>query len=811
MKRVVKRATIVILVLATLTILFVTCAWLLAPESGLLSNSVENFLTRTLGLKVTVASSRLSYSFPSVLSISLVGLEIKDDHKNLMFSAEAVVLSPSLRSLLRKELIIESVSVTNFWTLISRDQQGKLSAPVISAFEPKALDPGRENDDTNKPSTADNNISGWGKIENHPIQGVGWKVQAIKFTNGRVDWIDRQGNPDDRTVISLSDIHGSLAHSNMDQMVSIELTSAATDKHDHFTNVSLHGQIDVDWTIPRVRSAKLNILSKSQQLGVFSDYLSHVPVMTKINRWELSARLSLEETSDLDVSLDATIFVGDTKTHEFKLTSSGTVKAPLSDSTHLDLSVKVFSNPNWPESIFSSENNGFRVNGPLALKARIKGAFDSLNIDTEIDCKKTSLSFESPFFKYRINTKKALVNLTTRRLGHRDFALKGNGTFNLNIEDPEVLDRNIQENFHIEGEAPIVVKFNGDYSKIEWSFVSDLTQLFVSSINGFRKQVGKKSSLEAVGSYSDSVLTIQKAIFVTPGLSLKAGGALLDAKRCFGRLVVDAEMENIASIFPQDVTVSKLGISGGVKASLIIRNSPPGLIESGRIHLTDVHCKPEKAAWNLQHIAGSLDFKAQTLTITGLTGTVNGHIQAPFKVTGSLKNVGSPSAMTGKVFLKVDRGKVKSDWIVQILTEAHSILGNMIKPRPVSMQGDFIHFDQVLADIFIKSGRATTQNLQMRGNEIISSAIGSVELDSFKLDATMGINTKVVGSDTLEAVPLIGELMQRHRDILLRIPVTVFARLSGPILSQIDVKPVQEQQLDKLTLEKLRALISAHK
>ena len=167
--------------------------------------------------------------------------------------------------------------------------------------------------------------------------------------------------------------------------------------------------------------------------------------------------------------------------------------------------------------------------------------------------------------------------------------------------------------------------------------------------------------------------------------------------------------------------------------------------------------------------------------------------------------------MTGKVFLKVDRGKVKSDWIVQILTEAHSILGNMIKPRPVSMQGDFIHFDQVLADIFIKSGRATTQNLQMRGNEIISSAIGSVELDSFKLDATMGINTKVVGSDTLEAVPLIGELMQRHRDILLRIPVTVFARLSGPILSHIDVKPVQEQQLDKLTLEKLRALISAHK
>jgi uncharacterized protein YhdP len=148
-KRVVKRATIVIL--ATLTILFVTCAWLLAPESGLLSNSVENFLTRTLGLKVTIASSRLSYSFPSVLSISLIGLEIKDAHLNQMFSAEAVVLYPSLRSLLRKELIIESVSVSNFWTLISRDQQGKLSAPVISAFEPKALDPGRENDDTNKP------------------------------------------------------------------------------------------------------------------------------------------------------------------------------------------------------------------------------------------------------------------------------------------------------------------------------------------------------------------------------------------------------------------------------------------------------------------------------------------------------------------------------------------------------------------------------------------------------------------------------------------------------------------------------------
>ena len=51
-------------------------------------------------------------------------------------------------------------------------------------------------------------------------------------------------------------------------------------------------------------------------------------------------------------------------------------------------------------------------------------------------------------------------------------------------------------------------------------------------------------------------------------------------------------------------------------------------------------------SWNLQHIEGTLDFKAQTLTaVTSLTGTVNGHIQAPFKVTGALRDIGSPSAI----------------------------------------------------------------------------------------------------------------------------------------------------------------------
>ncbi len=180
-------------------------------------------------------------------------------------------------------------------------------------------------------------------------------------------------------------------------------------------------------------------------------------------------------------------------------------------------------------------------------------------------------------------------------------------------------------------------------------------------------------------------------------------------------------------------------------------------------------------------------------------------------MTGVLEDFGSPNTMTGRVTLKLDRGKVKADGMVRVLTEAHSVLGNMIKPRPLAMDGNFITFDRVEADLLIKSGIASTQNFQMRGDEIACSAIGSTEIDVLNLNAIMAIQTNVVGSDTLEAVPFIGELMQRHRDMLLRIPVTLFARLSGPILSQIDVNPVQEQQLDKPTLEKLQALISAHK
>ncbi|MFH0958271.1 MAG: hypothetical protein V1897_06165 [Pseudomonadota bacterium] len=803
MKKFVRPAAIIILIVAPLAAFFITCAWLLAPESNLVGRSLEKYLARNSGLKVSVSSSKISYSFPGMLSIALVGLEIKDDHENPIFTADTVVLSPSLRGLLRRELIIESISIANFWTLITRDEHGEISVPLGSAFKPLALDLDKE---TNQ-QTKNHGLDPGGEVEGHSFEMVGWKVQTIDYTNGQVDWIDRKGNPDNPTIVNLSEIQGVFSHSKVDQRVSFELKSTLTDKLDYSTHVSLKGVIDVDWSVPSVQSAKFSVFYKSQQLGVFSDYLSYMPGVTEIKTWELSCQLILEEPRIMALSLDATLVGGEAKDQELKLSTNGTIKDPFLDSTYFDLTTQVVSNSKWLESIFISDKDGFKVIGPLAFKAKIKGNLDSLNIDTEIDCEKTYVSLRSTFLQCSIKPNKALLNFNTRRIGQRDFAFDGSGTFHFNIKDRELGRGDSPENLHMEGEAPTRVKFSGNGSRFDWSFISNLTNLFMSSTNGFRKQIGKKSSLEALGSYSASGLLVQKALFVTPGLSLKAGRTLLDANRRFGRLVLDLEIENLSATFPQNVSITKLGVSGGGKASLIVRNLQSRFIESGRIHLLDVHCKPDQATWNLHNVSGVLELKANTLTISVLTGAVAGYVKAPFKVTGSLKDIGSYSTTNGTVYLKVDRGKIKSDVIVQILTEAHSILGSMVKPRPLAMSGDFIHFDQVNADIQVNSGRATTHNLQMRGNEIISSAIGSIQLDSLKLDATMGIYTKVVGSDTLEAVPLIGELMQRHRDRLLRIPVTVFARLSGPILSQIDVKPVHEQQLDKPTLERLKALI----
>jgi len=459
------------------------------------------------------------------------------------------------------------------------------------------------------------------------------------------------------------------------------------------------------------------------------------------------------------------------------------------------------------QSLIPIDTKEVRSSGPIVIKAKIKGNFDQLTMDTEADLRKASLSWRPKFISSLVNVEKVAVRVRVASIGSKNTRFEGAGELSLNFKHLSPNTSKENSELRIEGSAPVAAKFTGNPSNVNWSLKTDLEHLHLSTANGFRKPDGAKANVEAAGTWSQTGLNIVASLLCAPGLRIKTTGMLIDRNSRFGKLDLRMETEDVASILSYDPAFSRLGISGALKASMLIRRAEYGNSYSGRIHLASVNCVPEKALWGLKNMTGTLEFNGQTINIRDLGGKAAGYVEAPFRLTGTLRDIGSPQSLTGNISLKVAQGKVTSDRIVKILTQAHSLIGNMIKPRPVSMKGVFIEFDEARADIVIKSGRATTGAFLMKGQEIRAAAVGSLEIGSLELGATLGITTNVVGSDTLETVPILGELMQRHRDSLLKIPVTVFARLSGPLLSGLNVMPLQNSDMNKPILDKLEALM----
>lgn len=780
-----KPAGIAVSILAILVIFIFATAWFVTPESGIVSRSLENYLSETSGLKISISSSALSYDFPGLLSISFNGVEIKDDSDKRLFSAQNVILWPSLRGLLGGQFIIKSVLIDDFWTEISRDDKGRIAAPFFSSIAP-----------ITKAETASTH------------RGISWTVQTVALTNGRIDWFDIKTDEGNPVFISATGIEGSVQHSVETGSVRFKLDSRLGDNPGLPATVNLEGHVDIDWSLPGVRSAKLDFFFKSQQVGFLANYIKHDSVSSQIKGLQFKAQVNFDPVQDLGISVEAIALTGETPGHELKFTSTGSVKAPFSDAPVVDFSAGFFSKSSTVANFFRLNDQGIGLGGSIGVKGRISGNLDSLSINLEIDPGAMSASIDSSFLKCHLKFEKALARVNAKHIGRKNFSFDGKGTLVPNFKGKDSGRENIRKDFHLDGDASANIKFRGNPDKTEWSLASDMARLSVETRSGFRKQHGSASSLDASGEYSPKGLALRKCTIVFPGLTLNAKGSIRDTRGVFGPMIINAEVENLGTTFSGNATVKKLGISGGsASASLVVRGSTEAVMESGGINFNDVECKPEKAAWSLTKVSGQLAMKGSALAISGLTGRVLGHVQAPFKVTGVLEDFGSANTMKGKVTLKLDSGKVKADGMVRVMTEAHSVLGNMIKPRPLAMDGNFISFDRVESDLLIKSGIASTQNFQMHGDEIACSAIGSTEIDTLNLNAIMAIRTSVVGSDTLESVPFVGEMMQRHRDRLIRIPVTMFAGLTGPLLSYIQIQPLQEGQIDKRTLEKLHEML----
>jgi hypothetical protein len=386
------------------------------------------------------------------------------------------------------------------------------------------------------------------------------------------------------------------------------------------------------------------------------------------------------------------------------------------------------------------------------------------------------------------------------------------------------------------GNAPAKLVLGGPSNNLDWSAELALTHLDINVKQAFRKPGGLNGSLSASGKLSGSGLTLGNGRLSLPGLVVQGQGTLVDPKGNFGSVSCTArksDLKDVAKLFPP---AAGLGLSGPADASILVKGVHDTVTATGTIRLLSVEYRPEKAAWGLEKVKGNLELDGSSLTVPEVSGNIVGTLEGPFKVKGSLSNIGSTDALNGSFSLSVGQGRIRAEKLRGLLSQAQLLIGTLLNPQSSDRRKDPLEIQFANGDFQIHAGTVRTENLTIRGADVSSGAIGTLRLASNDLDVLVGVHTVTAAGDALGKIPAVRQFIKKHEGLLsatgldkelkrfgldtkdspdekadasgaTKTPVTVLFRLHGPAGSP-QVTPVFEHSVNKATLSRLKSLIN---
>jgi hypothetical protein len=234
---------------------------------------------------------------------------------------------------------------------------------------------------------------------------------------------------------------------------------------------------------------------------------------------------------------------------------------------------------------------------------------------------------------------------------------------------------------------------------------------------------------------------------------------------------------------------------------------------------------------------GRIVLKGYDVDFPDIRGKIQGAAQGPARISGSLSDITSVKTVNGKVKARVGPGSLAVKSVVSIVAGAKRFIDALMGERSGSpdKKSNHLTFETLEGDFDIKYGKATSDNVRLRGGDIKAGAIGAIDLESSKVEAVAGFYTEVRGIGGIGEIPAVKEQLKKYSGILKATglskelerfgiktpetnapdqppqgakptPITVLLRIYGPV-SEPNTTPVLERALPNKVVGKLKAIM----
>ncbi|MEW6140047.1 MAG: DUF748 domain-containing protein [Thermodesulfobacteriota bacterium] len=264
-----------LLILAIAAGLAILAAVRFLPETDLVRDQIRNGLEKLSGQNVSVGSVKVSLSVSNLLELSLAGLSVTSQDGKPLLSADAIQFSPSLGGLLDRRISVKSVNVHRLHASIRRQDDGTIQ-DLVRATEPQVRPPAGEPDREEavpRPTPPASTASPVPEPPHEKPQKVAWSVEAIRLTDARLDWLDRQIVPGQEVAVSLKQVNGTLIRKGQTESFAADFTGKLAGDDPEAGTVSVSGTITFTPNFSGLANAAVTLAAKSVNLKIFRHYI----------------------------------------------------------------------------------------------------------------------------------------------------------------------------------------------------------------------------------------------------------------------------------------------------------------------------------------------------------------------------------------------------------------------------------------------------------------------------------------------------------------------------------------------------------
>jgi hypothetical protein len=415
--------------------------------------------------------------------------------------------------------------------------------------------------------------------------------------------------------------------------------------------------------------------------------------------------------------------------------------------------------------------------------------------------------------------------------------IKGNLAARLDKDTVSAVMGSSPSKLLLTGETRGKLAFSGNATALNWTLDVPLSSVGLDAEKTFRKPAGVAADLKATGKWSNDVLSLDTARLSLPGIAATGKGILRERNGALGELNFQVKRADVKDLIRFVPSLSGVKASGPMEADVVLKPAKEGVVPHASVRLISVDYQAEKNAWSLKKLHGTLTADGSTLVVPELTGTIQGAIDAPLKMTADLHHIAAVTETNGKVSLAIGKGRIKADRLRKILQPVQLLVGTLLNPqKALEKKTDLLDLDSLTGDFEIKSGTARTSNLRLKGADLGAGAIGSIRLQDLHLDAIAGLHTVLVTSDAIGRIPQVRSVVKKYEGLLkatgldkelkrvgidvndkgdtpqeapkeVKTPVTVIVKVQGTASSP-QVTPVPEDSLQKDTMIQLKTLMN---